>query len=900
MRLFGYYAWHSFINQVKKLLHTWVLIFIVVCALMGGLIGYMAASLSDTASESEQFYEDVTDIMDLEESMPAEEEPAEPAEQEAAEETEGEPEESLMPVSGGAILELAVGALVFIYLMYRALTADKNGSAIFQPADAILLFGSPMTPQAVLFFRLMTQLGAMLALTIYMGLQIPNLVLNVGMTLPAAVAALGAWLFSLFMGTVLSTLIYLLCDQYEFVRKNLHKILYGLVAVVALGFLAFRRSTELPLWEAADAFFNSKISRFIPLWGWIKALPAYANEGNYLGVAVMVVLNALMIFALITVIRRIPADFYEDAAAKSEETAALRKKAQEGIGVAVRTSKRKKSEKIERDGFRFGAGANVFFYKALYNRWRFARFHFVTATTTTYLAAALGMAAVLLFIAESRVYAPVTFTLGVLVFFRSLGNPLGEDTKMDYFRSIPESSAKKIFWSLLGGNVNSLLDLLPGAVLAGILLRTSPFEVIGSLAFILTVDLFSTIVGTFIDLSVPVNAGKTVKQYVQVFFIYFGLLPDIAVIAVCSIYGHDALGLVLAAFVNLLLTGVFFVITPRLLEPVERPHLEPLAEPDAEAQRSARRTIGGAEFAAFVFLIASVVAQIASGVLGKVFADVLPDNGWTFWIMNMGPIYLIGVPAALLVFAQIKSSPPRGDTPSAGLTARAFFICEFAMYAGNILGMLVMMKLQDYMQTETTNPVLVLTDQGGILQRLVFFVIMAPVFEELIFRKMLIDRIRPYGEGLSILMSGLMFGLFHGNFSQFFYATLMGMVLAYVYLRTGKLRNTILLHSLINLNGGVISIEIVKRIPLEMSLGDILQLGEIPPAIIIYIGYLMMILGFGVIGAVFFFSGLPRMKLARGEKELPFKTGSKIAFANIGWILFFIGTAALFVWSFMP
>ena len=77
MRLFGYYAWHSFINQVKKLLHTWVLIFIVVCALMGGLIGYMAASLSDTASESEQFYEDVTDIMDLEESMPAEEEHAE-------------------------------------------------------------------------------------------------------------------------------------------------------------------------------------------------------------------------------------------------------------------------------------------------------------------------------------------------------------------------------------------------------------------------------------------------------------------------------------------------------------------------------------------------------------------------------------------------------------------------------------------------------------------------------------------------------------------------------------------------------------------------------------------------------------------------------------------------------
>ena len=44
MRLFLYYALHSVKNQLKKLFKTWVLIFIVVCMLIGGLIGFGAAT----------------------------------------------------------------------------------------------------------------------------------------------------------------------------------------------------------------------------------------------------------------------------------------------------------------------------------------------------------------------------------------------------------------------------------------------------------------------------------------------------------------------------------------------------------------------------------------------------------------------------------------------------------------------------------------------------------------------------------------------------------------------------------------------------------------------------------------------------------------------------------------
>ena len=55
MRLFGYYAWHSFVNQLRKLFKTWVLIFLVVCMAIGALIGVGAAMLNLWGWKSKRF-----------------------------------------------------------------------------------------------------------------------------------------------------------------------------------------------------------------------------------------------------------------------------------------------------------------------------------------------------------------------------------------------------------------------------------------------------------------------------------------------------------------------------------------------------------------------------------------------------------------------------------------------------------------------------------------------------------------------------------------------------------------------------------------------------------------------------------------------------------------------------
>ena len=83
-------------------------------------------------------------------------------------------------------------------------------------------------------------------------------------------------------------------------------------------------------------------------------------------------------------------------------------------------------------------------------------------------------------------------------------------------------------------------------------------------------------------------------------------------------------------------------------------------------------------------------------------------------------------------------------------------------------------------------------------------VIIGPVLEELIFRKLMLDRTRGYGEKTAVIFSSICFGLFHGNLTQFLYATCAGLFLGYVYCKTGKVLHTMLMHMLLNATSSAI------------------------------------------------------------------------------------------------
>ena len=58
MRLFFYYAVHSFLNTLKKLLKTWVAVFLVIGlggALIGGIIGLVASAVVKDDEPEQKF-----------------------------------------------------------------------------------------------------------------------------------------------------------------------------------------------------------------------------------------------------------------------------------------------------------------------------------------------------------------------------------------------------------------------------------------------------------------------------------------------------------------------------------------------------------------------------------------------------------------------------------------------------------------------------------------------------------------------------------------------------------------------------------------------------------------------------------------------------------------------------
>ncbi len=58
--------------------------------------------------------------------------------------------------------------------------------------------------------------------------------------------------------------------------------------------------------------------------------------------------------------------------------------------------------------------------------------------------------------------------------------------------------------------------------------------------------------------------------------------------------------------------------------------------------------------------------------------------------------------------------------------------------------------------------------------------IVAPIAEEIVYRGFALRALAPFGKKLAILTSAIMFGLAHANIHQIFYATAVGLVLAYV------------------------------------------------------------------------------------------------------------------------
>ena len=226
-----------------------------------------------------------------------------------------------------------------------------------------------------------------------------------------------------------------------------------------------------------------------------------------------------------------------------------------------------------------------------------------------------------------------------------------------------------------------------------------------------------------------------------------------------------------------------------------------LSEPEAApvpSRREMRRTFSR-------MALGLCLGLLVSELVPTVLQSIIPDYDAQAHAFLVGGLCtgLFTLPVMLLLTRRI----PREKPAKSRLSPGGFFALAAICYASMIVGNLVGIGINSILSPNSVNLIGELaTAAGASVEMVIAFAVLAPVFEELVFRKVLVDHVLPFGEWPAILFSGITFGLFHGNLTQFFYATVLGMILAYVYIRWGNILYTIGIHACINFLGGVLPV----------------------------------------------------------------------------------------------
>ena len=293
--------------------------------------------------------------------------------------------------------------------------------------------------------------------------------------------------------------------------------------------------------------------------------------------------------------------------------------------------------------------------------------------------------------------------------------------------------------------------------------------------------------------------------------------------------------------------------------------------------------------------------------LGTKEAESLLNNIYVQWLVSFLPMYAVGFPVLLLTVRGVNSSVRVKRKIGLEELVTLFFISKALMFAGNLVGSTLSDSIAALLGKEITDTTSELIESSPIWLIILIVVIIGPIVEELIFRRLMIDKLSKYGDGVAIVVSSVAFGLFHGNLYQFFYATLLGLVLGYIYAKSGNIKISILMHSVINLLGSVVVIPVIKASNRIVDAAIDLSEGLIEQDLLIeYFGDILLIASYSVVEYALTIVGV--YLLVRKWKECKFSDYGKVCsfklprervassvIGNVGAIIFIIISLANFV-----
>lgn len=240
---------------------------------------------------------------------------------------------------------------------------------------------------------------------------------------------------------------------------------------------------------------------------------------------------------------------------------------------------------------------------------------------------------------------------------------------------------------------------------------------------------------------------------------------------------------------------------------------------DKNLKRTIRRASNINSITLLLFYGLLVVFSLGESIiLPKLVSEDSPNFNAIENIVGYSLQYIAAVPLVLVVFRllsrkdsgcpKLKDCFCKPQMP-AGWIARWIFMTIGIVYAVSLVSNVVFTLLQEIIGVEL-HPADFTADNTPLGWFANFFsmVILAPFFEELMFRGALYRNAERFGAWSMAMMLGITFGLWHMNYQQTFYTAALGFFSCFLISKTRSVIPSLLVHCIMNFIGAVQSIAV--------------------------------------------------------------------------------------------
>lgn len=239
-------------------------------------------------------------------------------------------------------------------------------------------------------------------------------------------------------------------------------------------------------------------------------------------------------------------------------------------------------------------------------------------------------------------------------------------------------------------------------------------------------------------------------------------------------------------------------------------------------------------------------------------------------IIGLISLYVVG----LFAFMKIISKIPNTKTEKGKVNGKTITLCFLLQFTAIIIMSLITNIIGSISGEEIS------TDLNTLTPYMIFMLlIFNPIIEEFVFRKLFADKLLKYGELFYMLVSSFCFAIVHGvslGIPQIVYTFILGMIWSYLVVKTGNIKLSIILHSVSNLFGSIVS-QLLNGISIEV-------LGM----------YSMFMILLGIIGFICFLKNKKKVELDNKNKLFDI-TIIKEMFTNKGILIYTFITIVMIV-----